>query len=117
MTASPSGHYLLENKITIHFIHRGMAYLLFALILIYTVKAARIKPSALYNHQKWYPMVLVSLQVLLGIFTVLSSTTIQANRWRLFETIAELHQLVAMFLMLSLVVQMYLVRARPVVAG
>ncbi|WP_222167334.1 COX15/CtaA family protein [Edaphocola aurantiacus] len=117
MTASPSGHYLLENKITIHFIHRGLAYLLFALILIYTVKAAKIRPSAVYNRQKWYPMVLVSIQVLLGIFTVLSSTTIQANRWRLFETIAELHQLVAMFLMLSLVVQVYLVRTKPVVAG
>ncbi|WP_233559691.1 COX15/CtaA family protein [Taibaiella sp. KBW10] len=112
MSHSASGHYLLENKITIHFIHRGMAYLLFAFILIYTVKAAKVKPSKTFNKHKWMPLILGTVQVLLGIFTVLSSTGIQPNKWRMFETIAELHQLFAMFLMLSLVVQVYLVQAR-----
>lgn len=114
MNHSPSGHYLIENKITIHFIHRGMAYLLLLLICWFTVLASKIKLSNTFNKYKYLPIILVFVQVVLGIFTVLSSTTIQANRWRLFETIAELHQLVAMFLMLSIVLQVYMIKTKKV---
>jgi cytochrome c oxidase assembly protein subunit 15 len=60
-------------------------------------------------------MVLVSLQVLLGIFTLLASDTIQANKWQLFETIALLHQMVAMFLMFSLVLQAYMIHRKSTI--
>lgn len=114
MNQSPSGHYLLENKITIHFIHRGLAYLLGILIVAFTVSASRIKSSVNFNKYKFWPLIFVVIQIVLGIFTVISSTTIEANRWKLFETLALSHQMVAMFLMLSLIVQAYLLRRQRI---
>ncbi|HRP88399.1 MAG TPA: COX15/CtaA family protein [Edaphocola sp.] len=116
MTESSSGHYMLENRITIHFIHRGLAYLLTLLILWYTLKASKIKVSSTFNRFKYLPVALVLIQVGLGIFVLLNSKTIIANQWKAFETVAELHQLVAMFLMLSLVLQAYLIKSRTNVA-
>jgi cytochrome c oxidase assembly protein subunit 15 len=44
----------------------------------------------------------------LGIATVLSSTQIIPNHWRLFEWMAQLHQLVGMLLLLSMVHSLFL---------
>jgi len=111
MGQSPNGHPLLENKTTIHFIHRGMAYLLSLLILAAAVAAARGKQvSQVFRRYRSWPAVLVVIQVLLGIFTVLCSPHIIPNKWGIFETLAELHQLVAMFLLMAIVLQLYIVR-------
>lgn len=110
MGQAASGHPLLENKITIHFIHRGIAYLLTILLVVAAVMAFRVKQTPVFSRYRWQPLVLVCLQVLLGICTVLTSVHIVPNRWGIFESIAELHQLVAMFLLMSLVVQLYLLR-------
>lgn len=115
MAQSASGHYMLENKMTIHFVHRGLAYLIFLLVIWFSIKASKIKVSSTFNRFKYWPMVLVCVQVALGIFTLLSSNTIQANKWRLFESIALLHQMVAMFLMLSLMLQAYLIQSKTAV--
>jgi cytochrome c oxidase assembly protein subunit 15 len=115
MDQSSSGHYMLENKITIHFVHRTLAYLIFFLVLWFTARASKIGISTTFNRFKYWPMVLVSLQVLLGIFTLLASDTIQANKWQLFETIALLHQMVAMFLMFSLVLQAYMIHRKSTI--
>lgn len=105
---------LVDNRITIHFIHRGLAYLLLALIIRQTVYLFRQKGPAIFTRTRWWPLLLVSVQVLLGILTVLTSTGIVANQWGRFEWMAQLHQLVAMFLLLSLVWILYLVRKKPV---
>lgn len=111
MGTSATGHPLLDNKITIHFIHRGIAYLLFALIVIATIIAYKVKDnSSTFKKYWWLPMALVSVQVLLGIFTVLTSLHIVPNNWGFFESFAELHQLVAMFLLMAIVTQLYLIR-------
>ena len=112
MNQSPSGHYLLENKLTIHFIHRNLAYLIFILISIYTFVGMRLSGSKKFKNWRIYPFVLGVIQVLLGIFTVLSSVTIHANQWKVFETIALAHQMVAMFLMLALLLQIFLLNKR-----
>lgn len=112
MGQSASGHPLLENKITIHFIHRGIAYLLTILIIIAAVMSYRMKPvSASFKKFRWQPVTLVILQVILGVFTVLMSAHIIPNKWGIFESLAELHQLVAMFLLMALTVQLFLVRS------
>ncbi|HPG12888.1 MAG TPA: COX15/CtaA family protein, partial [Chitinophagaceae bacterium] len=72
---------LLENKITIHFIHRGIAYLLVILIAILTIKMFKVKGSVIFNKTKWIPLLLVLLQLLLGIFSVLYSLKIVPNQW------------------------------------
>jgi len=115
MGRSDTGHPLLENKITIHFIHRGIAYVLAVCIIIASVLAFRMKQaSGAFKRYRSLPLVLVLVQVLLGICTVMISPRIVPNKWGLFETFAEVHQLVAMFLLMSLVVQLYLIERKEV---
>ena len=42
------------------------------------------------------------LQTTLGVFTVLTSSGISPYEWNTFEWMAQLHQLIAIFLLLSL---------------
>jgi len=111
MLAGPDGLLnILENKITIHFIHRTLAYLILALIIVWTISVYRIKGSSFFNKVRPLPLTIVSLQVLLGILSVVASIHIVPNHWGVFEWMAQLHQLVAMLLLLSLVLMLYVVR-------
>jgi len=96
----------IDNKIMVHFVHRGLAYLLLLLIVWFGWKASR--QYGLLRRQSWWPMVLVLVQVLLGIFTVLSSKGIVPNSWGTFEWLAQLHQLTGMLLLLAMVRMLYL---------
>lgn len=101
---------LIDNKIAIHFIHRGLAYLLLILIIILTVRLYKISRSTLLNKTRWWPLALVIVQVVLGVASVLLSLKIIPNQWGIFEWLAQLHQLGAMFLLLSLIWIFYIVR-------
>ena len=103
---------LIENKITIHFIHRSLAYILFLLILFWTWKVYKVKGSSLFIKSRWLPFLLVCLQIILGIFSVITSVRLIPNHWGLFEWVAQLHQLFAMFLLLSLVWMGYLLKSK-----
>ena len=100
--------YLTAHPLVVHFIHRTLAYIITILIIIGWWKASRINGSALFKRIRVLPLLLVLMQVLLGILAVLKSP-VQAN----FIWFAELHQLVAMLLLLSLVFMIYVVRKRP----
>ena len=111
MFGAPAGLMnLIENKITIHFIHRNLAYILFVLVIIWTIKAYKFNGSKLFNSQKKWPLTWVILQVVLGIFAVITSIKIVPNQWGLFEWMAQLHQFVAMMLLLSLVNMIFLLK-------
>ena len=111
MFGAPAGLMnLIENKITIHFIHRNLAYILFVLVIIWTVKAYKFSGSKLFNSQKKWPMIWILLQVVLGILTVITSLKIVPNQWGIFEWMAQLHQLVAMMFLLSLVNMIFLLK-------
>jgi len=103
-------HSFINDKIDVHFIHRTMAYLLLTLLIIWFVNARRVSHkysiSAL-NSTRWWPFILVVLQVILGIITVVCAPMITPGKFGTFETLAELHQLVAMFLLMSLIVNLY----------
>lgn len=103
---------LIENTITIHFIHRSLAYLLLLMILIWTWKAYRNSGNKLFSKTRWLPLFLVILQLVLGIYSVLTSIRIVPNHWGVFEWLAEAHQLAAMFLLLSLTWMVYLLRSK-----
>ncbi len=104
---------ILENKILIHFVHRGLAYLLVIGVLLLTLKIQRLKlQSPIFKLYWWLPIFIVTLQVLLGIASVLFSLHIVPRTWGTFEWAAQLHQLVAMFLLMSLIGVKYLVRGR-----
>jgi cytochrome c oxidase assembly protein subunit 15 len=99
----------ISNKITIHFFHRGLAYLLLVLIFIFTVKAFQIaKTGKVFIRTRRIPLLLVLVQVTLGILSVLLSPGIVANHWGAFEWMAELHQVTGMLLLLSLIAMLYL---------
>lgn len=102
-------------SLNVHFIHRTLAYIIAALLIWWFANVAR---SAKQNTQsilaktKWWPLILVCLQVTLGVVTVLSAPKIVHGVFGQFEILAELHQLVAMFLLMSLVVNLYVIKRR-----
>jgi cytochrome c oxidase assembly protein subunit 15 len=103
----------IENKITIHFVHRNLAYLIFILTLILTLKLYRITPvGRIFNRIKAIPAILIIFQLLLGIFSLVFSAGIQPNRWAAFEWMAQLHQITGMLFALSLIALLYMVRRR-----
>lgn len=103
---------LVNNPITVHFIHRNLAYLLTVLVLIWTIKADKENGSRLFNKAKWLPLLLVLAQVALGIAAVLTSLKRMPRSWGVFEWNAQLHQAAGMLLLLSLVTVFFL-QARP----
>ena len=113
MFSSPGGLLnLIENRITIHFFHRLFAYLLFIFILIWTWKTIKASGSKLFMTTRWLPFLLVTVQVILGVFSVLTSVQIVPNHWGIFEWLAQFHQLIAMFLLLSLIWMTYLIKSK-----
>jgi cytochrome c oxidase assembly protein subunit 15 len=106
---------IIEDRIVIHFIHRMLAYLLVVLVLIWNIKAIKIKTSSLFAKTRALPLFFIIIQTTLGILTVLTSTGIKAAKWNEFEWMAQLHQFVALLLLLSLVLAAFLLRKRSLV--
>jgi cytochrome c oxidase assembly protein subunit 15 len=98
----------IDNPITIHFVHRNLAYLLTILVIVWYRKSSQVALTPLIRKYNRVPLMLVVIQVLLGILSVLTSPEIVPSHWGNFEWMAQLHQLVAMFLLLSLVTMYYL---------
>ncbi len=102
----------VENKITVHFIHRGLAYLLLLFTIMWSVYARRVQPgSSFFERTKWMPIVIILLQVVLGVAAVLTSPSIIPNHWVMFDWIAQLHQVVGMIYLLTMVWVLYVVRS------
>ena len=102
----------INHPLAIHFIHRNLAYLLTALVIIWTVQAAKIKTSRYFNAGKWWPLALVFIQVVLGIWATLTSYRAILQGWGVFEWTAQLHQLVAIFFVLSLTWVIYSLKGK-----
>ncbi len=100
----------IDNTILIHFIHRGLAYLMIIIVIIWTIQLKKLNGSTLFNFVRNIPIILVLFQVILGISSVLFSTTIIPGKWGLFEWMAQIHQLTGMLLLLSIVMMLFLVR-------
>ena len=96
---------LVNNPFMVHFIHRGLAYLIVILIIGWFISIQKTALSPWLHKTKILPLVLVLAQVLLGICTVLYSPSATALVW-----FGVLHQFTAMLLLVSLVWVLYLVR-------
>ena len=96
--------YFTERKavLTTHFIHRNLAYILVAMVIAWTIMAFKQSPTPAFRKIRWMPLLFVLIQTTLGVLTILTSTGIRAYKWNQFEWMAQLHQLVALFLLLSL---------------
>lgn len=104
---SPGWKNWIDNKITVQFIHRGLAYSLLILVMIWWTKARKMAGSELFGRIKFIPVVLIFVQIVLGIFTVTLSPIGNNLVW-----FGVAHQMVAMLFLMSLIVMMYLTRSR-----
>lgn len=99
---------ITHNAITIQFIHRGLAYLITILVVMWWWKASEAPENSLLHRIRYLPLLLVLLQVMLGVLTLLGSQV----RIPLLQGI--LHQGVGMLLLLSLVWTLFLTRNKTV---
>lgn len=105
----------VNDHINVHFVHRQLAYLLATLIFFWFGNAAykAKKGTPLFRRVYIWPFILVIVQIVLGISTVLTVEGSIPDTFGKFQLIAELHQAVAMFLLISLVVNLYVVKGNP----
>jgi heme a synthase len=102
--------FLFDHPLMIHFIHRNLAYIIAVLVVVWSVRAAKLESTSLFKQTKWWPLALVLLQVVLGILTVVNAAIPTAFLW-----LGVAHQFVAMLLLLSLVWMIYIIRnVKPV---
>ncbi len=94
---------LISNPLNVHFVHRNLAYLITVIILIWNIKYRKNTASKNLFQNIRFCLFLVIIQVLLGIGSVIFSATQIKNGMGLFEWTAQVHQLVAILLLLSLV--------------
>ncbi|MEO6812443.1 MAG: COX15/CtaA family protein [Ginsengibacter sp.] len=107
---SPAWKNLLNNKITIQFIHRGLGYTLLIMVTIWWIKSKKIRASALFIKTKFIPLLLILLQASLGIVTVLLSPFGNNLIW-----LGVAHQFVAILFLMSIILMLYIIR--PSLAG
>jgi len=93
----------IDNTTWIHFVHRGLAYILLAVVIYWVAQMRKIKGNLFWSNVNTLPLYFELLQVLLGVFSVLTSKHIIPGTWGNFEWMAQLHQLVGMLLLLSVV--------------
>lgn len=104
---------LMSHPIAVQAIHRLLAYILLGVVIGWTITAGKTAVragKARLGRWRWWPAGLVLLQVVLGIFTVLSGAQTVAGHFGTFELLAQAHQLVAMALLMALVANLYLTR-------
>lgn len=107
------GESWINNVLSIHFVHRNMAYILLIFTIISVIKIrkiAREKNAALLFHSTFYSLILIIVQIALGVFAVLSSLSIIHGEFGPFEFLAEAHQIVGMSLLMVLYLQYFLMR-------
>lgn len=102
---SPGWKNFLDNKITVQFIHRGLAYTLLVIVFFWWMKARKIHGSSLFNRTKLMPAVFILLQVILGIATVTLSPFGNNLVW-----FGVAHQLVAILFLMTIVFMLYIIR-------
>jgi cytochrome c oxidase assembly protein subunit 15 len=102
---SPVWKNFVDNKITVQFIHRGIGYLLVAGVIIWSVKAVKIKGSLLFEKTKMLPLGFIIVQVLLGITTVITSPFGNNLVW-----FGVAHQLVAILFLMTIIFMLYIIR-------
>jgi cytochrome c oxidase assembly protein subunit 15 len=97
--------FLFDHPLVIHFIHRNLAYIIAVLVVVWTIRVAKIQSTSLFKQTKWWPLIMVLLQVVLGVLTVVNAASPTAFLW-----LGVAHQFVAMLLLLSLVWMIYIIR-------
>ena len=104
---SPAIKNIFYNPLTVHFIHRGLAYILFVLVIVWWFRSKNINGSVLFNRLRTGFLWFIVLQVLLGILTVMNATYNNRLVW-----LGVSHQFTAMILMMVMVGLLFIVKRR-----
>ena len=96
---------LVNNPITVHFIHRGLAYGLLLLTVVWWYRSAPAMGKALFNRLRTALLGITCSQVLLGILTVLNASYPNRLLW-----LGVSHQFTAMLLVMTITGLLYIVR-------
>ena len=104
---SPWSQNLLNNKIMIHFVHRGLAYLLALLVIMFFARSGKHAGNPMFNKFRISFLILILIQVFLGILTVINATDPDALVW-----FGVAHQFTAMLLVMNLVSLIYMIRGK-----
>ena len=101
---------LAGDPITVQFVHRALAYGLLVMVMIWSVKAARLPVvPAFFRPFRWLPLMLIGMQVILGISSLLTSPWIRPQHWVSFDWLAQFHQATGLLFLLTMVGMMYFV--------
>lgn len=100
---------IFNNPITIHFIHRGLAYLLFVLVVIAWFKSMKIQGSHLFSRFWLIAMLLITIQVILGILTVLNAPYAKRLIW-----LGVSHQFIGMLLVIIITCLLFITRRKAI---
>lgn len=95
----------VHNRLSIQFIHRMLAYALFVVTIIWWRRSLRQEGSQLFYIVRTLPVLLVTLQLFLGILTVIRSPF--GNNLLYFGVA---HQTVGILYLMSLIMVLFLVR-------
>lgn len=102
---SPRWKNFLDNKITIQFIHRCLAYTILIVVLFWWTRSVKVQGTSFFRKVRSWPLILVLLQVALGIATVTLSPFGNNLLW-----FGVAHQMVAILFLMSLVLMLYIIR-------
>jgi len=95
---------LLYNPVMIQFIHRGLAYIVAILIIVFFYQSGKLPVYARLRHFRWVPLLLVIIQVTLGILALINSMF----RSGIYFSI--LHQFAGMLQLMSIVTANFLAK-------
>lgn len=98
---------IFENVLTIHFIHRGLAYLLLIFVAYFFIISSGRRINKLFNRFRFIILILIITQVILGILTVINATNRISLAW-----FGVSHQFVAMLILMSIICLLFIVRKR-----
>jgi cytochrome c oxidase assembly protein subunit 15 len=108
----PWAENLLNNPIMIHFMHRGLGYLLLAFVILFFIESRKIVHVPLFTRFANILIALFIAQVALGIFTVLNATDKRALVW-----LGVSHQFFAMIIVVFITALLFLIKRPKVTLG
>ncbi len=93
---------LYSDPLTIQFIHRGLAYVIGIITIIWFVQCGKVLRGTWLYKMRWAPLLLVAAQITLGILALINSM------FKIAIFYSVIHQFTGMLLLISLVVTFYL---------
>lgn len=104
-TLSPYMINFVNDPLVVHFMHRGIGYLLLILTILFFFKTKSLSASSVFNRYRWSFVVLVFTQICLGILTIINATDRNSLTW-----LGVLHQFTAILIALCITTLMFLLR-------